>query len=57
MVGHVSPEAADGGPIAYVREGDMITFDVAARRLDVDADLDARREAAARPRRTATRAA
>ena len=43
MAGHVAPEAADGGPIAYVRDGDVITFDVAARRLDVDADLTARR--------------
>jgi dihydroxy-acid dehydratase len=42
MAGHVAPEAADGGPIAYVRDGDMITFDVAMRRLDVDADLTGR---------------
>ncbi|HVB34116.1 MAG TPA: dihydroxy-acid dehydratase [Patescibacteria group bacterium] len=45
MAGHVAPEAAVGGPIALVRDGDSITFDVAARRLDVDADLDARRAA------------
>ena len=51
MAGHVSPEAADDGPIAYVRDGDAITFDVAARRLDVDADLAARRrEQPAAPR-------
>jgi dihydroxy-acid dehydratase len=51
MAGHVSPEAAEDGPIAYVRDGDVITFDVAARRLDVDADLTARwREAPAPPR-------
>jgi dihydroxy-acid dehydratase len=43
MAGHVAPEAADDGPIAYVRDGDAITFDVAARRLDVDADVAARR--------------
>jgi len=43
MAGHVSPEAADDGPIAYLRDGDVITFDVAARRLDVDADLAVRR--------------
>jgi dihydroxy-acid dehydratase len=42
MVGHVAPEAANGGPIALVRDGDMITLDVKARRLDVDADLSAR---------------
>ena len=35
MVGHVAPEAAAGGPIAYVRDGDLITIDVPARRLDV----------------------
>jgi dihydroxy-acid dehydratase len=45
MAGHVSPEAAVGGPIALVREGDSITLDVAARRLDVAADLESRREA------------
>jgi dihydroxy-acid dehydratase len=51
MAGHVSPEAADDGPIAYVRDGDLITFDVAARRLDVDADIDRRRrESPAQPR-------
>jgi len=43
MAGHVAPEAALGGPIALVRDGDRITIDVAARRLDVDADLAARR--------------
>ena len=36
MAGHVAPEAARGGPIAAVREGDMIHFDVDARRLDVE---------------------
>jgi len=44
MAGHVSPEAVDGGPIAYVQDGDEITIDVATRRLDVAADLEARRE-------------
>jgi dihydroxy-acid dehydratase len=43
MVGHVAPEAATGGPIALVRDGDMITLDVKARRLDVDADLASRK--------------
>ena len=43
MVGHVAPEAANGGPIAFVRDGDMITLDVRARRLDVEANLDERR--------------
>ena len=36
MAGHVAPEAVKGGPIAAVREGDEISFDVEARRLDVD---------------------
>jgi dihydroxy-acid dehydratase len=35
-IGHVSPEAAVGGPIALVQEGDTITLDVDARRLDVE---------------------
>jgi dihydroxy-acid dehydratase len=43
MVGHVSPEAADGGPIALLEEGDTVTLDVAARRLDVAASLEPRR--------------
>ncbi|KHL19029.1 dihydroxy-acid dehydratase [Mumia flava] len=37
-VGHVAPEAVDGGPIAFVEDGDPITLDVANRRLDVDID-------------------
>jgi dihydroxy-acid dehydratase len=36
MVGHVSPEAARGGPIAALQEGDSIVFDIEARRLDVE---------------------
>jgi dihydroxy-acid dehydratase len=35
MAGHVAPEAARGGPIAAVREGDLITFDIPKRRLNV----------------------
>jgi len=35
-IGHVSPEAADGGPIAVIRNGDIIKIDIPARRLDVD---------------------
>ena len=37
-VGHVAPEAVDGGPIAFVRDGDRITLDVANGVLDVDVD-------------------
>lgn len=44
MVGHVAPEAAAGGPIALLRDGDRITIDVNARRIDVDADLVERRK-------------
>ena len=36
MAGHVAPEAAIGGPIAALREGDMIVFDINNRRLDVE---------------------
>lgn len=43
VAGHVSPEAAAGGPIALIRDGDRIAIDVANRRIDVAADLDARR--------------
>ena len=39
-VGHVAPEAVDGGPIAFVRDGDTITLDVAAATLDVDVSAD-----------------
>jgi len=42
MVGHVAPEAARGGPIAFVQNGDVITIDVDGRRIDVAADLKAR---------------
>ncbi len=35
MVGHVAPEAAVGGPIALLKEGDIITLDIPGRRLDV----------------------
>ena len=32
----ITPEAAVGGPLAYLRDGDMITIDVAGRRIDVE---------------------
>ena len=35
MVGHVAPEAAVGGPIGLLREGDVITLDIPGRQLDV----------------------
>ena len=36
MAGHVAPEAPDGGPIAAVRDGDTIVFDVANRELNLE---------------------
>ncbi|WP_371395592.1 dihydroxy-acid dehydratase [Fretibacter rubidus] len=42
VIGHVAPEAAHGGPIAHVRDGDKVTIDVEARTINVDADLTAR---------------
>ena len=51
IVGHVTPEAQEGGPIALVRDGDQITIDAQANRIDValsDEEL-ARRRAAWRP--------
>src|SRR5436305_6821450 len=47
MAGHVAPEAARGGPIAAIRDGDEITLDVETRRLDValsDDEIAARLE-------------
>ena len=38
MVGHVAPEAARGGPIAVLAEGEVVTIDVEARRLDAEID-------------------
>ena len=38
MVGHVSPEAARGGPIAALRDGDIIVFDIPERRIEVELD-------------------
>ncbi|MBC9926000.1 MULTISPECIES: dihydroxy-acid dehydratase [unclassified Leucobacter] len=45
-IGHIAPEASDGGPIALVRDGDLIRVDIAARTLDLlvdPAELAARR--------------
>ena len=50
-IGHISPEAAEGGPIALVRDGDRIRIDIPSRRLDllVPEDELARRRAEWRP--------
>ena len=45
-IGHISPEAADGGPIALVREGDVISIDIPGRKLELlvdEAELERRR--------------
>ena len=45
-VGHIAPEAAAGGPIALVRDGDIITIDIASETLDIaitDHELEKRR--------------
>jgi len=47
-IGHISPEAAEGGPIALVRDGDTITLDIPRRKLELKVDpseLAKRREA------------
>ena len=52
MVGHVSPESVRGGPIAAIREGDEITIDLEARRVDVelpDGEIERRLAAWKRP--------
>lgn len=38
MIGHAAPEAADGGPIAFVEDGDTIRIDVESRRVDLEVD-------------------
>jgi len=48
MAGHVAPEAAVGGPIAAIEEGDRISFDIQARRLDVEVPEATLRERLAR---------
>lgn len=42
VIGHVAPEAAKGGPLAFVKDGDTITIDVEARTINIDADLTSR---------------
>ncbi|SDQ12960.1 dihydroxy-acid dehydratase [Microbacterium sp. cf332] len=46
-IGHIAPEAVDAGPIAFVRDGDLIRVDIAARSLNLlvdEAELNARRD-------------
>jgi len=51
VIGHCAPEAAHGGPIALVCNGDRIRIDSAQRRIDIDADLTARRAKWTPPKR------
>lgn len=58
IVGHITPEAQEGGPIALVQDGDAITIDAEANRIDVavsDADMAKRRAAWKKPAYPATR--
>jgi dihydroxy-acid dehydratase len=57
IIGHIVPEAQEGGPIALVRDGDVITIDADTRSLAVavsDADMEQRRKAWAMPPYKAT---
>jgi dihydroxy-acid dehydratase len=45
-VGHVAPEAVDGGPIAFIKDGDMVRIDITNRTLDLlvdSSELEARK--------------
>jgi dihydroxy-acid dehydratase len=57
VTGHVSPEAAVGGPIALIEDGDVITFDAEKRRIDIsvgEEELARRRESWQRPKSSVT---
>ena len=57
VVGHISPEAAVGGPIALIEDGDILNIDAATKRIDVDVDepaMLARRAAWRRPKSAVT---
>jgi dihydroxy-acid dehydratase len=58
VVGHVTPEAAVGGPIALIEDGDPITIDATSRRIDLDisaGEFERRRNAWTQPPPAATR--
>ncbi len=60
VVGHVTPEAAVGGPIALIEDGDRITIDAEVRRVDIDLsddELEQRRAAWTRPKSSVTKGA
>ena len=53
MIGHIAPEAAEGGPIAALRNGDTIVIDIKKRKLDVDlssAEIKKRLKSVKRPK-------
>ena len=39
-IGHIAPEAVDGGPVAFVRDGDIISVDIAKRSIELLVDED-----------------
>jgi dihydroxy-acid dehydratase len=58
IVGHITPEAQEGGPIALVHDGDQITIDAEANRIDVavsDAEMAKRKATWKQPPYPATR--
>jgi len=58
VLGHVTPEAQEGGPIGLIEEGDIITIDSEKRRVDVDLtdeELEERRKVWKRPDQSGTR--
>jgi dihydroxy-acid dehydratase len=60
VVGHVTPEAAVGGPIALIEDGDRITIDAEVRRVDIDLsddELEQRHAAWTRPKSSVTKGA
>ena len=54
-IGHISPEAAEGGPIALVKEGDKISIDIPGKKIDLKVSEKelARRKKALKPRKPA----
>jgi dihydroxy-acid dehydratase len=53
MIGHIAPEAAEGGPIAALRNGDTIVIDIKKRKLNVElsaAEIKKRLKSAKRPK-------
>ena len=56
-IGHVAPEAAIGGPIAFVREGDLIKVDLSTKKIDLKVpkkEIDSRKKSWKPPRRSLT---